>query len=134
MKPIITCEHASNRVPPSYAWLFEPRRSILRTHSAYDIGAARVAREISHRLSAPLFLGNFTRLLVDLNRSENNRTVFSSFTSDRARSDKEKLLALYHRPYQQAVRTQVEQILKGGDEVFSFIGAFLYTGIGGYGS
>ena len=64
---VLLCEHASNHIPASYAGLGLPPRDLQR-HIAWDIGAADLARELSRRLDAPLFLSGYSRLLIDLNR------------------------------------------------------------------
>lgn len=64
---VLLCEHASNHMPREYAWLGLDERHRGR-HIAWDIGAAEVARRLSATLDAPAFLGNYSRLLIDLNR------------------------------------------------------------------
>jgi predicted N-formylglutamate amidohydrolase len=64
---VLLCEHASNHIPDSYAGLGLPERD-LRRHIAWDIGAADLARGLSRRLDAPLFLSGCSRLLIDCNR------------------------------------------------------------------
>lgn len=64
---VLICEHASNYLPPAYARLGLPETELQR-HIAWDIGAARVSRLISSSLNATLFLSNYSRLLIDLNR------------------------------------------------------------------
>ncbi len=64
---VLLCEHASNHVPAAYAGLGLPPRD-LRRHTARDIGAADLARELSRRLDAPLFLSGRSRLLIDCDR------------------------------------------------------------------
>jgi predicted N-formylglutamate amidohydrolase len=64
---VLLCEHASNHIPEAYAGLgLRPRD--LERHIAWDIGAADLARELSRRLDAPLFLSGYSRLLIDCNR------------------------------------------------------------------
>ena len=63
----LICEHASNFVPSSYDGLGLSHHQ-LRQHIAYDLGAAELTVALSTRLDAPAFLGNYSRLLVDLNR------------------------------------------------------------------
>lgn len=37
---IITCEHASNKIPKNYHYLFaDADNDLMNTHKAYDIGA-----------------------------------------------------------------------------------------------
>jgi predicted N-formylglutamate amidohydrolase len=64
---VLLCEHASNHIPERYAGLGLPPRDLER-HIAWDIGAAEVARGLSRRLDAPLFLSGYSRLLIDCNR------------------------------------------------------------------
>ncbi len=64
---VLLCEHASNHMPAEYERLGLDERHLER-HIAWDIGAAGVARRLSARLDAPLFLSAYSRLLIDLNR------------------------------------------------------------------
>lgn len=64
---VLLCEHASNHIPPEYQALGLPAAELER-HIAHDIGAAALARRLSARLDAPLFLAGYSRLLIDLNR------------------------------------------------------------------
>jgi predicted N-formylglutamate amidohydrolase len=64
---VLLCEHASNYIPARYADL-GLQGPDLRRHIAWDIGAADVARLLSRRLDAPLFLSGYSRLLIDCNR------------------------------------------------------------------
>lgn len=64
---VLLCEHASNYIPPAYDALGLPAAELGR-HIAWDIGAAVLARKLSARLDAPLFLAGYSRLLIDLNR------------------------------------------------------------------
>ena len=64
---LLLCEHASNFIPPEYQSLGLTPADLER-HIAWDIGAAGVTRELSRLLDAPAFLGQYSRLLIDLNR------------------------------------------------------------------
>ncbi|MBL6455299.1 N-formylglutamate amidohydrolase [Belnapia sp. T6] len=64
---VLLCEHASNHIPASYGGLGLPPAELGR-HIAWDIGAAALARRLSARLDAPLFLSGYSRLLIDCNR------------------------------------------------------------------
>ena len=65
---VISCEHASSRLPPAYGALGLPRR-VLRSHWAFDIGAAPFAQRLAKDLGCALFDGSYSRLLIDLNRT-----------------------------------------------------------------
>lgn len=114
---VITCEHASNRVPAAYTGLFRGAGPVLGTHRGFDIGAASLARAFARGLGAPLFVGRATRLLVDLNRSETNRTLFSEFTRGMDRASRDAILARHYRPYRDEVTRHIEKRLHAGHGV-----------------
>ena len=64
---VLSCEHAGRAVPGVLGDLGVPAVEMER-HIAYDVGAAPVARQLSHLLDAPLFLQPYSRLVVDCNR------------------------------------------------------------------
>jgi predicted N-formylglutamate amidohydrolase len=80
---VITCEHASNRLPAPWRWA-EGDRWLERTHWAYDLGAAELAREIAGAAGAAAVLAGFSRLLVDPNRSLGAPTLIRSHAEGRA--------------------------------------------------
>lgn len=59
---LIVADHASNRVPRDIDLGID--RALLSTHIGWDIGVATLA----HVLHAPAYLGNVSRLVIDLNR------------------------------------------------------------------
>ncbi|SLN11547.1 N-formylglutamate amidohydrolase [Roseovarius albus] len=73
---LITCDHASNYVPPfvSGGDLGIAPEDMAR-HIAYDIGAAGVARELGKLLDGPVICSNFSRLVIDPNRGEDDPTL-----------------------------------------------------------
>src|SRR5215472_19143404 len=64
---VLTCEHASQAVPPEYGCLGLSTEH-LADHIAWDIGAAALTEERSRRLDAPAVLSAASRLLIDCNR------------------------------------------------------------------
>jgi predicted N-formylglutamate amidohydrolase len=73
---LVTCDHASNRVPPWVAGgdLGLPPADMAR-HIAWDPGAAGVARALGHILDSPVILSDFSRLVIDPNRGEHDPTL-----------------------------------------------------------
>ena len=63
----ITCEHASNAVPPDVDLGLGD--DALASHAAWDPGAREVATRLAERFGLACLLGEWTRALVDLNRS-----------------------------------------------------------------
>ena len=73
---LVTCDHATNRVPD-----FVNGGSLgiapadMTRHIAYDVGAAGVARALAKALDAPAILSDFSRLVIDPNRGEDDPTL-----------------------------------------------------------
>ncbi|MET0412565.1 MAG: N-formylglutamate amidohydrolase [Polyangiaceae bacterium] len=114
---VLSCEHASNRVPAAYAARFRGGERLLASHRAYDAGALPVAQLCARKLRAPLFAGDVTRLVVDLNRPEGHPALFSHFIAGLDAADREKLLERFHRRHWTAVRSAVEARLGLGSPV-----------------
>ncbi|MHC5003479.1 MAG: N-formylglutamate amidohydrolase [Planctomycetota bacterium] len=114
---VITCEHAGNDVPPELTALFAPHRALLRTHRGYDPGAAPVAMRLAAALHAPLLLGRYSRLVVDLNRSATNRDVFSDITRGLPREQRKSLIERWHAPHRDAVVSHVGRAVASGERV-----------------
>lgn len=107
---ILSCEHASNHLPDPYRSLLADCVDELDTHKGYDPGALEFARLLAATLSSPLFAGNVSRLLVDLNRSlANHRSPPILPRNDLPSALKEEILARYYLPY----RSQVEEAIEG---------------------
>jgi len=106
---LFTCEHGGNRVPRRWAALFEKHRTLLDSHRGWDPGALTLARALSKAMAAPLVVSTTSRLLVDLNRSEHHRAVFSSITLALPDAERERILEEFYRPY----RDRVEQLVAG---------------------
>ncbi len=96
---VLSCEHASAFVPRDLAPLFRGQRALLATHRGFDAGALGVARGIARRLGVPLLAGGSTRLIVDLNRSPHNPTIFSAMTRSLPRAERAALIARFHAPH-----------------------------------
>jgi predicted N-formylglutamate amidohydrolase len=114
---LVTCEHGGNRIPPRYAKAFAAHRALLDSHRGWDAGALPLARQLAKALDAPLIASETSRLLVDLNRSEHHRAVFSSIS--RALPDQERahILDEHYRPYRADVVAAVAADITGGKRV-----------------
>ena len=73
---LITCDHATNHVPD---WIGGGDLGIapedMARHIAYDLGAAALTRKLAQRMDAPAILSNFSRLVIDPNRGEDDPTL-----------------------------------------------------------
>ena len=114
---VISCEHASRRVPPPFRDLLRGGAALLRTHRGWDIGAAAVAVALGKDLGAPVFAADWTRLLIDANRSLHHRAVFSAWTRHLDHERRAAMVARLYRPYRQAVEAAIVDRLRGGGRV-----------------
>jgi predicted N-formylglutamate amidohydrolase len=73
---LVTCDHASNHVPDWVGGgdLGIPAEDMAR-HIAWDVGAAGVVRELGRLLDGPVILSDFSRLVIDPNRGEDDPTL-----------------------------------------------------------
>lgn len=73
---LITCDHATNTVPDFVnGGSLGLKPADMARHIAYDVGAAGLARALAHHLDAPVILSNFSRLVIDPNRGEDDPTL-----------------------------------------------------------
>jgi len=106
---VLSCEHASQRLPPGWTWPDEDRW-LVGTHWAWDIGAAEITRGLSARLGAPAVLAGFSRLLVDPNREPGSPTLFRDVADGRpvhlnlglSEEEKQRRLQGLYEPYHRA--------------------------------
>ncbi len=108
---LVTCDHATNYVPHfvNGGDLGIDAADMAR-HIAYDVGAAGLARALADRLNAPAILSDFSRLVIDPNRGEDDPTLVmrlydgtlipANRTADLA--EIERRLDALHRPYHRA--------------------------------
>lgn len=73
---LVTCDHASNRVPD---WVGGGDLGIaaedMARHIAWDVGAAGLAKALGAALDSPVVMSDFSRLVIDPNRGEDDPTL-----------------------------------------------------------
>jgi predicted N-formylglutamate amidohydrolase len=114
---LFLCDHAGNRLPPGYGTL-GLRPELFETHIAYDIGAAEATRALAEAFGAPAVLGVWSRLLIDLNRGEDDPTLVmklsdgSIIPGNRAvdETERERRVAAFHAPYHRAIAEEIERL------------------------
>ncbi len=112
MKLLISCEHASAAVPDAYQGLFEGRnREILWSHRGWDPGALALARELSLFMEVPVFKGEWTRLLLDLNRSPDNPGRWSEFSRSLDVEERQALHQSIFAPYWDKLFGEVDSLI-----------------------
>jgi predicted N-formylglutamate amidohydrolase len=118
---LFLCDHASNALPEGGLGL-DP--SLLRTHIAYDIGAAAVTRLLAAAYDASAILGGWSRLLIDLNRGADDPTIVMKLSDgsvipgniganrDADAAEVARRVAAYHAPYHAAIDAELDRIGK----------------------
>lgn len=115
---LLTCEHARNAVPKEYEGLFRGAETILRSHRGYDPGSEELGVLLAESLGSELIICPTTRLLVEANRSLHHRQLFSEFTRDLPKAERQRVIERYYLPHRQKVESAVGQSCEGGERVF----------------
>jgi predicted N-formylglutamate amidohydrolase len=120
---LLLCDHATNVIPPDVAGgdLGLPPEEMAR-HIAWDIGAAGVTEGLARLLEAPALMTRFSRLVIDPNRGEDDPTLVmrlydgTIIPANRAiaRTEVERRLDAYHRPYHRAIAGAIERLRADG--------------------
>ncbi|WP_085836895.1 N-formylglutamate amidohydrolase [Aquimixticola soesokkakensis] len=108
---LISCDHATNRVPPCVgAGSLGLSAADMARHIAFDIGAAGLTRALAEALDAPAVLSDFSRLVIDPNRGEDDPTLVMKLYDGTVipanryadAAEVERRLAAFYRPYHAA--------------------------------
>lgn len=106
---VLFCDHASNFIPPAYGDLGLPAE-LREEHIAWDPGALPVALHLSKLLDAPLVAGAVSRLVLDVNRSEESPTLIPEVSefgpvpgnAGMDAAERERRLKTVHAPFHAA--------------------------------
>lgn len=112
---LVSCEHASNRLPQG----MEAPADMMELHIAWDPGALPIARRLATMFDAPLHAGEYSRLVVDLNRTVGNSVLVRRrsdghripFNRGLTQAEVERRVQAYYRPYRDAVAGDVARIV-----------------------
>ena len=108
---LVACDHASNHVPMAVNnSSLGLTKDDMGRHIAYDLGAKGLSQSLGNLLDAPVLCSNFSRLVIDPNRGEDDPTLLmklydgtiipGNHKSDTAELNKR--IRNYYRPYHQA--------------------------------
>ena len=130
---ILFCDHARNKLPPSYGDLGLSRESLQR-HIAYDIGAEAVTRRLAALTGAGAALAGFSRLLIDPNRGEDDPTLVmrisdGAIVPGNARIDAAEIsrrVETYWRPYRRACAGLIDRARENGS-IPALVGVHSFT-------
>jgi len=107
---LLSCEHASNRLPDGWAWP-EADHWIRDTHWAWDPGAEDITRRVCGEIGAIGVLARFSRLLIDANRDHSSDTLFRDVAEggpvhlnvDIDAADRDARIERYWTPYHETL-------------------------------
>ena len=114
---LITCEHASNRLPPSFSL---PKR-LINSHWALDVGISKVVDRVAEILDCTAIKSNYSRLIIDLNRhfhqetlirEKTSRTVPVLFNRNLSKKKIEERKNKIHKPYHDRIDSLVKELKK----------------------
>jgi predicted N-formylglutamate amidohydrolase len=110
---ILLCDHASRLVPAEFCDL-GLEAGLFATHIASDIGAAEVTRALAAHFGAPAVLARWSRLVVDLNRGEDDPTMVmklsdGSIVPGNVEADVASRIARFHRPYHRRIAEEISR-------------------------
>ncbi len=123
---IVTCEHASCRIPAAFAEAFADASDVLRSHRGWDPGALELAKYVSRKMNAPLWATRWTRLLVEVNRSLKHPKLFSEFTKKLPAPVRQTIIDRYYQPHRDAVTEWIHSQIDSGCAVYH-IGVHSFT-------
>jgi predicted N-formylglutamate amidohydrolase len=123
---LFTCEHASNRIPSIYREVADRAGRGLNTHRGYDPGAHELAKRFARKLEAPLFVGKWSRLLIELNRSQHHPKLWSEFSKFLSAEAKQTLVDEYYLPFRDSVTRFIQRESGRGRQVIH-IGVHSFT-------
>ncbi|MBL8754625.1 MAG: N-formylglutamate amidohydrolase [Planctomycetes bacterium] len=120
LQVVVSCEHASAAIPPELGDLGLPL-AVRRSHRAFDRGALGVARRLARALRVPLHAGEWSRLVVDLNRSADARGVVPRSVdgcpipgNDLTDAQRKRRVLDYWRPFRAAVQRAIVRAARSG--------------------
>jgi len=116
-KLMLTCEHASVRLPEPWQWPSGDSR-LLGMHWSHDAGADEFTRELSKRLPSVAVLARFSRLLCDANRPLGSDTMFRKeadgkpvqLNSDLNDTEIQRRVDTLYKPYHRALKNVAEVV------------------------
>lgn len=112
---IVSCEHACYSLPKEYQNLYTTK--FLQSHRGYDRGALTAFTHIKTKLDLWGIHGQYSRLLIDLNRSINSNDVFS-IQSDRLNNEsKLSIIEQVYTPYRRTIETKIDKLVNQGNHV-----------------
>ncbi|PIW02073.1 MAG: hypothetical protein COW42_02915 [Deltaproteobacteria bacterium CG17_big_fil_post_rev_8_21_14_2_50_63_7] len=129
---VVTCEHATRRVPPPLVATAADER-LLDAHWGWDPGAEWVPRRLVDLTSSVGIFSRFSRLVCDPNRDPSDPTWILtqaeghclSFNQELDEGERERRRSTYHDPYHQRIDEMLSARLRlSGDVLLLSVHSF----------
>jgi predicted N-formylglutamate amidohydrolase len=121
---LLTCEHGGNAIPRQYARLFRGAAKVLASHRGWDPGALELARRLARTLRRPLLAVTTSRLFVEANRAPTNPRIWSRYTKELPRDERQRILERWWRPHRQQVENAAAAAAARGQVVHIAVHSF----------
>lgn len=113
---LVTCDHATNRVPDWLGGKLGIAESDMKRHIAYDVGARGLTIHLAELLNSPAVCSDFSRLVIDPNRGEDDPTLLMKLydgtiipaNRDAGEAERAVRMDRLYRPYHAAVAELAE--------------------------
>lgn len=108
---LITCEHASPAIPSLWIPHLEAYCEGCETHQIWDPGTSEIGSALGKLFRTAVFKGEFTRLLVDLNRSINQPDLFAPPLYELSERERTRILTTYYFPFRHQVISALDYLV-----------------------
>ena len=105
-----SCEHATCAVPEPWRELFRGHEEVVSSAEGWEPGALNLAQGFSIKFRTPLAHGDVTRLLINLEMTDD--TQWSAISSTLTDIQKGKLRDRHQRPFREAVHHKITEALR----------------------
>ncbi|PSJ60442.1 N-formylglutamate amidohydrolase [Pseudaminobacter soli (ex Li et al. 2025)] len=130
---LLLCEHASNRIPRALGDLGVSEAERQR-HIAWDIGVSALAQHLSRTLDAPLFMANYSRLVIDCNRPLHVPSAIPEISEkteipgnfDLSEEERQQRIETFFTPFADAVARRLDRLQAKGKRPF-VVGVHSFT-------
>lgn len=116
MKLVLTCEHAGNQIPQAFRKYFEHDPDVLQSHKGYDPGAMDLFKHLTPLADFTSSI-EWSRLLIEPNRSLHHPQLFSVFTKACSPKEQQWLLKSVYQPHRHQVERYIRGLLPGKELV-----------------
>ena len=131
---VLVADHARRDLPEEYGSLGLAAAELER-HIAYDIGVEMVTRELATALDVPAVIANFSRLLIDPNRGEDDPTLIRQLYDGTvvpgnypmAQAERERRLDGFYRPYHDAVGAMTASVAQASGKAPFILSVHSFT-------